>query len=308
MANIKRLAADGEARGRRHRFKNASHYEGLFVFNVKTVKEAEALLVTDPAVAAGRFSYEAYNWYGSARHDGSHLHPQPHRQGRSLNAGVLPIPLDPRRCEEPLRRAPGADGDKGPERAVVARSHSVSLCDEAIAAMKIAFVTQGSHPEIEDDDRPLAAALARRGALVLSASWDDEDFAWDKVDLVLLRSPWDYCRRYAEFLRLARARGGADARRSMIPAPSAGTSKKRYLPRTRGEGRPHRAHRVRAPGREGHASRALFSSRPGTPSCSSLRFPPTRGKRSGSHPKNMGKGKRISIATVLIARSWSNPS
>lgn len=66
--------------------------------------------------------------------------------------------------------------------------------------MKIAFVTNPEHPEIEDDDRPLAAALARRGALVVTASWDDPDFAWDKVDLALLRSPWDYCRRQEEFL------------------------------------------------------------------------------------------------------------
>ena len=66
--------------------------------------------------------------------------------------------------------------------------------------MKIAFVTNPRHPEIEDDDRPLAAALAKRGALVVTASWDDADFPWDKVDLALLRSPWDYCRRYEEFL------------------------------------------------------------------------------------------------------------
>ena len=65
--------------------------------------------------------------------------------------------------------------------------------------MKIAFVTNPKHPEIEEDDRPLAASLARRGALVVTASWDDPDFAWDKVDLALLRSPWDYCRRYEEF-------------------------------------------------------------------------------------------------------------
>lgn len=70
--------------------------------------------------------------------------------------------------------------------------------------MRIAFVTQASHPEIEDDDRPLAAALARRGAVVLSVPWDDAGFAWDKVDLALLRSPWDYYRRFDEFLvRLA---------------------------------------------------------------------------------------------------------
>ncbi len=66
MANIKRLAAEGKLVVAGPFQENANHYEGLFVFNVKTVKEAEALLVTDPAVAAGRFSYDAYGWYGSA--------------------------------------------------------------------------------------------------------------------------------------------------------------------------------------------------------------------------------------------------
>ena len=58
--------------------------------------------------------------------------------------------------------------------------------------MKIAFVTQAARPEIEDDDRPLAEALARRGALVLSTAWDDPDFNWAAVDLAVLRSCWDY--------------------------------------------------------------------------------------------------------------------
>ena len=66
MANIKRLAAEGKLVLAGPFEENTSRYEGLFVFNVKTVKEAEALLVTDPAVAAGRFTYEAYAWYGSA--------------------------------------------------------------------------------------------------------------------------------------------------------------------------------------------------------------------------------------------------
>ncbi len=66
--------------------------------------------------------------------------------------------------------------------------------------MKIAFVTNPRHPDLEDDDRPLAEALARRGALVVAASWDEEGFDWSKVDLALIRSPWDYYRRYAEFL------------------------------------------------------------------------------------------------------------
>jgi uncharacterized protein YciI len=40
--------------------------EGIFVFNVKTVAEAEALSLTDPAVKAGLFSMEYHPWYATA--------------------------------------------------------------------------------------------------------------------------------------------------------------------------------------------------------------------------------------------------
>lgn len=46
--------------------KNERSYRGMFIFNVKTIEEADALVKTDPAIAAGIFSYEAYIWYGSA--------------------------------------------------------------------------------------------------------------------------------------------------------------------------------------------------------------------------------------------------
>ena len=39
---------------------------GLFIFNVETLEEAEALVKTDPAVAAGVFSYQLTKYYGSA--------------------------------------------------------------------------------------------------------------------------------------------------------------------------------------------------------------------------------------------------
>jgi uncharacterized protein YciI len=40
--------------------------EGIFVFNVKTVAEAEALSQTDPAVKAGLFAVECHPWYATA--------------------------------------------------------------------------------------------------------------------------------------------------------------------------------------------------------------------------------------------------
>jgi len=39
---------------------------GLYIFNVKTVKEAQKLVMTDPAVAAGIFKPEFTPFYGSA--------------------------------------------------------------------------------------------------------------------------------------------------------------------------------------------------------------------------------------------------
>jgi uncharacterized protein YciI len=39
---------------------------GIYIFNVKTVEEAEALTNTDPAIQAGRLKMELKEWYGSA--------------------------------------------------------------------------------------------------------------------------------------------------------------------------------------------------------------------------------------------------
>lgn len=39
---------------------------GLYIFNVKTIEDAKALVMTDPAVAAGIFTAEFTPYYGSA--------------------------------------------------------------------------------------------------------------------------------------------------------------------------------------------------------------------------------------------------
>lgn len=66
MTNLNRLADEGKLIVAGPLFKNDRQYEGIFVFNVGTVKEAEALLATDPAVAGGALAFEAYAWYSSA--------------------------------------------------------------------------------------------------------------------------------------------------------------------------------------------------------------------------------------------------
>ncbi|RYZ18706.1 MAG: hypothetical protein EOO16_21805, partial [Chitinophagaceae bacterium] len=46
--------------------KNERSLRGLFIFNVRTIAEAQELLKTDPAVAADLLDAELYEWYGSA--------------------------------------------------------------------------------------------------------------------------------------------------------------------------------------------------------------------------------------------------
>ena len=47
-------------------FMEAPPLRGLYIFNVKTIAEAEALVATDPSIAAGIFKVEFAKYYGSA--------------------------------------------------------------------------------------------------------------------------------------------------------------------------------------------------------------------------------------------------
>lgn len=66
LENINRLAEEGKLVVAGPFFKNDKNYRGLFIFNVKTLEEAKALLETDPAVSAQLLEAEMYQWYGSA--------------------------------------------------------------------------------------------------------------------------------------------------------------------------------------------------------------------------------------------------
>lgn len=46
--------------------KNDKTYRGLFILNVKTLEEAKILCDRDPAIKAGIFDVEMFEWYGSA--------------------------------------------------------------------------------------------------------------------------------------------------------------------------------------------------------------------------------------------------
>ena len=65
MDNINRLAADGKLviAGP---FADNGPLRGIYIFDVATVAEAEALTRSDPAIQAGSLVMELHPWYGSA--------------------------------------------------------------------------------------------------------------------------------------------------------------------------------------------------------------------------------------------------
>jgi glutathione synthase/RimK-type ligase-like ATP-grasp enzyme len=73
----------------------------------------------------------------------------------------------------------------------------------------IALATAAEVADLDPDDRLLADALARRGVRGVPAVWDDADVAWDRFDLVVVRSTWDYAPRRDAFLAWAETVGGA---------------------------------------------------------------------------------------------------
>jgi uncharacterized protein YciI len=66
MTNIQRLVKEGLLFVAGPFGQNELTYRGLFILNVKTKEEAEALCDTDPAIKAGVFDVDLVPWYGSA--------------------------------------------------------------------------------------------------------------------------------------------------------------------------------------------------------------------------------------------------
>jgi len=66
MQNIGRLAASGKLVVAGPFGKNDKTYRGIFILNVKTIEEANALLETDPTIKEKVLEAEVFKWYGSA--------------------------------------------------------------------------------------------------------------------------------------------------------------------------------------------------------------------------------------------------
>ena len=82
---------------------------------------------------------------------------------------------------------------------------TTSTHDQAATREKsrVALVTCDQIPDLEDDDRLVLAPLAARGVAAEPVVWDDPAVDWAAYDLVVLRSPWDYAPRRAEFVAWA---------------------------------------------------------------------------------------------------------
>lgn len=83
--------------------------------------------------------------------------------------------------------------------------------------LNLALATYTDLPAWEVDDRPLHAALRARGAHLHLPDWSDPLIDWSQFDAVLVRTPWNYHSRHAEFVRWADAVG--QQTRLLNPAP-----------------------------------------------------------------------------------------
>lgn len=66
MTNINKLAKEGKLVVAGPFMKNDRNYRGIYIFNVETVQEAEALVATDPAIQAKLLEAELTPWYATA--------------------------------------------------------------------------------------------------------------------------------------------------------------------------------------------------------------------------------------------------
>ena len=73
------------------------------------------------------------------------------------------------------------------------------------ASPSVLLVTCAEIPDGDDDERLGLDALRAAGVDAGFAVWDDPDVDWTTVDLVVVRSAWDYARRPEQFLAWTRA-------------------------------------------------------------------------------------------------------
>ena len=69
----------------------------------------------------------------------------------------------------------------------------------ATAQPRVALVTCAAYPNLFDDDLLLARALEQLGISPVPAIWNDAGIDWMSFAALVIRTPWDYFERAAEF-------------------------------------------------------------------------------------------------------------
>jgi glutathione synthase/RimK-type ligase-like ATP-grasp enzyme len=77
---------------------------------------------------------------------------------------------------------------------------SLSKMRDFVGAPAVALVTARAARGLDADLPLLVTAFAAAGAHAQVRDWDDPDVDWERFDLALLRSAWDYTERLPEFL------------------------------------------------------------------------------------------------------------
>lgn len=88
-----------------------------------------------------------------------------------------------------------------------------------VARPRVAFVTTTDTAILHDDfDHPFhVAAFAEAGIELLHLPWEDDTVDWDSFDLVVVRSPWNYVDRFAEFQQWLNGRESMTTLHNPVP-------------------------------------------------------------------------------------------
>ena len=65
---------------------------------------------------------------------------------------------------------------------------------------RVALATCREFPALDADDACLPEVFARQGIIAWPVIWDGPDIDWNRFDLIILRSTWDYPRKIDAFL------------------------------------------------------------------------------------------------------------
>jgi glutathione synthase/RimK-type ligase-like ATP-grasp enzyme len=102
---------------------------------------------------------------------------------------------------------------------------------------RIALATSRELPDLDADDHGVVTALQARGATVSLPVWDDPQASWD-VDVVVVRSTWDYSERRDDFVTWAEHVEATTTLCNASPMIRWNTDKRRYLTDLEREGVP----------------------------------------------------------------------